>query len=114
MRQVTKHFQGVQALAAVDFRLLPGEVHALMGQNGAGKSTLVKVLTGVHAPDGGQLLLDGQEMKPQSPLDAQRLCISRVYKEVTLSPTLWVPENISLGSASTSTFAIRWRDMHRK
>ena len=56
MRRITKHFQGVRALADVDFRLLPGEVHALMGQNGAGKSTLVKVLTGVHRADGGQLL----------------------------------------------------------
>jgi monosaccharide-transporting ATPase len=114
MRQVTKHFQGVRALAAVDFRLLPGEVHALMGQNGAGKSTLVKVLTGVHAPDGGQLLLDGQEIKPQSPLDAQRLGISTVYQEVNLCTNLSVAENIFLGSASTSNFAIRWGDMHRK
>jgi monosaccharide-transporting ATPase len=114
MRQVTKHFQGVRALDAVDFRLLPGEVHALMGQNGAGKSTLVKVLTGVHNADAGQLLLDGHEIKPQSPLDAQRLGISTVYQEVNLCTNLSVAENVLLGREGTSNFAIRWRDMRRK
>jgi galactofuranose transport system ATP-binding protein len=114
MRGITKQFQGVRALAGVDFRLLPGEVHALMGQNGAGKSTLVKVLTGVHRADAGQLLLDGQEIAPQSPLDAQRLGIRTVYQEVNLCTNLSVAENIFLGSAGTSNFAIRWRDMRRK
>ena len=114
MRQVTKNFQGVRALHAVDFRLLPGEVHALMGQNGAGKSTLVKVLTGVHQADAGQVLLDGHEIKPQSPLDAQRLGISTVYQEVNLCTNLSVAENILLGREGTSNVAIRWRDMHRK
>jgi galactofuranose transport system ATP-binding protein len=114
MRQITKHFQGVRALEAVDFRLLPGEVHAVMGQNGAGKSTLIKVLTGVHQADAGQLLLDGQEIKPQSPLDAQRLGISTVYQEVNLCTNLSVAENILLGSEGTSNLAIRWRDMNRR
>jgi len=89
-------------------------VHALMGQNGAGKSTLVKVLTGVHQADAGQLLLDGHEIKPQSPLDAQRLGISTVYQEVNLCTNLSVAENILLGREGTSNFAIRWRDMQRK
>jgi galactofuranose transport system ATP-binding protein len=114
MRGITKQFQGVRALAGVDFRLLPGEVHALMGQNGAGKSTLVKVLTGVHRPDAGQLLLDGHEIAPRSPLDAQRLGISTVYQEVNLCTNLSVAENIFLGSEGTSNFAIRWRDLRRK
>ena len=114
MRGITKHFQGVRALAGVDFRLLPGEVHALMGQNGAGKSTLVKVLTGVHRADAGQLLLDGQEIAPHSPLDAQRLGIHTVYQEVNLCTNLSVAENIFLGAEGTSNFAIRWRDMRRK
>ncbi|HEX3479019.1 MAG TPA: sugar ABC transporter ATP-binding protein [Kofleriaceae bacterium] len=114
MRGITKQFQGVRALAGVDFRLLPGEVHALMGQNGAGKSTLVKVLTGVHRADAGQLLLDGHEIAPQSPLDAQRLGIRTVYQEVNLCTNLSVAENIFLGSAGTSNFAIRWRDLRRR
>ncbi len=113
MKGITKHFPGVRALSAVDFRLLPGEVHALMGQNGAGKSTLVKVLTGVHPADAGQLLLDGREIKPQSPLDAQKLGISTVYQEVNLCTNLSVAENIFIGRGGTSKFAIRWRAMHR-
>src|SRR5213078_2827776 len=114
MRQITKHFQGVRALAAVDFRLLPGEVHAVMGQNGAGKSTLIKVLTGVHQADAGQVLLDGQEIKPQSPLDAQRLGICTVYQEVNLCTNLSVAENLLLGTGGTSNLAIRWRAMREQ
>ena len=58
LRGIAKHFGGVQALRGVDFRLFPGEVHALVGENGAGKSTLIKVLTGVHPRDGGMVRLD--------------------------------------------------------
>jgi simple sugar transport system ATP-binding protein len=114
MRGITKHFPGVRALSGVDFRLLPGEVHSLMGQNGAGKSTLVKVMTGVHPPDAGEILLDGQDIRPHSPLAAQKLGISTVYQEVNLCPNLSVAENIFLGRGGTSTLAIRWREMRRK
>jgi simple sugar transport system ATP-binding protein len=114
LRGITKHFQGVRALSGVDFRLLPGEVHALMGQNGAGKSTLVKVLTGVYRADAGQLLLDGHAISPQSPLEAQRLGISTVYQEVNLCPNLSVAENILLGIEGTSHWAIRWRALRRR
>ena len=114
MRGITKYFPGVRALSAVDFRLLPGEVHSVMGQNGAGKSTLVKVLTGVCQPDAGLLLLDGEEIRPQSPLEAQRLGISTVFQEVNLCTNLSVAENILLGRGGTSTVAIRWRAMRRQ
>ena len=114
MRGITKYFPGVRALSAVDFRLLPGEVHSLMGQNGAGKSTLVKVLTGVVTPDAGQLLLDGQDIRPQGPLEAQRLGISTVFQEVNLCTNLSVAENILLGRGGTSTVAIRWRELRRQ
>lgn len=113
-RRLTKRFPGARALADVDFRLFAGEIHALMGQNGAGKSTLVKVLTGVWGADAGQVLLDGHEIRPTSPLDAQRLGISVVYQEVNLCPNLSVAENILLGQAGTSAFAIRWREMRRR
>jgi len=85
-----------------------------MGQNGAGKSTLVKVLTGVHPADAGEILLDGRAIAPSSPLDAQKLGISTVYQEVNLCPNLSVAENIYLGRAGTSTLAINWRDMRRR
>jgi simple sugar transport system ATP-binding protein len=113
-RGLTKRFPGARALTNVDFRLFAGEVHALMGQNGAGKSTLVKVLTGVCGADEGQILLDGREIRPASPLDAQRLGISVVYQEVNLCPNLSVAENIFLGHPGTSAFAIRWRDLQRR
>ena len=114
MKGISKQFPGVLALAAVDFRLLPGEVHALMGQNGAGKSTLVKVLTGVHPPDAGHILLEGKEIRPASPLDAQKLGISTVYQEVNLCTNLSVAENIFIGREGVSKLAIRWGEMRRK
>ena len=59
-REVTKRFPGVLALDRVSFQLQPGEVHALVGENGAGKSTLIKVITGVYAPDEGQVIFGGE------------------------------------------------------
>ncbi|WP_437634590.1 sugar ABC transporter ATP-binding protein [Sorangium sp. So ce854] len=114
MKQISKRFSGVQALLSVDFRLLPGEVHALMGQNGAGKSTLVKVLTGVHGADSGRIVLDGQEIRPTSPLEAQELGISAVFQEVNLCTNLSVAENICLGREGSSPYALRWGEMHRR
>ncbi|WP_437492163.1 sugar ABC transporter ATP-binding protein [Sorangium sp. So ce1014] len=114
MKRISKSFPGVQALLSVDFRLLPGEVHTLMGQNGAGKSTLVKVITGVHPPDAGQILLDGREIRPSSPQDAQRAGISAVFQEVNLCTNLSVAENIYLGREGERPFAIRWGEMRRK
>jgi galactofuranose transport system ATP-binding protein len=115
MKAISKRFPGVQALSAVDFRLFTGEVHAVMGQNGAGKSTLIKVLTGVHPADAGEILLEGAEIRPSSPLDAQRLGISTVYQEVNLCPNLSVAENIFLGRESgRQAFALRWKEMRRR
>ena len=76
MRGICKYFPGVRALENVDFTLRAGEIHALMGENGAGKSTLIKVLTGVHAKDGGHIELEGREIAPSSPLEAQKNNIS--------------------------------------
>lgn len=113
MKGISKRFPGVQALQSADFRMLPGEVHALMGQNGAGKSTLVKVLTGVHPADGGRILLEGREIRPRSPLEAQKVGISAVFQEVNLCTNLSVAENICLGREGSSPFAIRWEEMRR-
>ena len=62
LKDITKRFPGVVALDHVQFRLKKGEIHALMGENGAGKSTLIKVITGVHKPDEGQMLVNGEEV----------------------------------------------------
>src|ERR1051325_3198758 len=84
MRDISITFPGVKALDGVDFRLLPGEVHALMGENGAGKSTLIKVLTGVYDIDAGEIELEGRRVAFSSPLAAQQAGISTVYQEVNL------------------------------
>src|ERR1700750_517340 len=92
MRGVTIDFPGVKALDDVDFRLLPGEIHALMGENGAGKSTLIKALTGVHDVDSGSVVVEGVERRFGSPRHAQDAGISTVYQEVNLCPNLTVAE----------------------
>src|SRR5512142_757388 len=114
MKGISKRFPGVQALANVDFRLFPGEVHALMGENGAGKSTLVKVLTGVYDIDAGQIELAGQPVRFASPLDAQRAGVSTVYQEINLCPNLSVAENILLGREPRRFGRILWPQLRRR
>ena len=114
MKRITKTFPGVKALSVVDFRLFKGEVHAIMGQNGAGKSTLVKVLTGVHPQDSGEILLDGRPIRPDSTLAAQKLGISTVYQEINLCPNLSVAENIFAGRQPTRFGRIDWKKLARR
>ena len=97
MRGISKRFPGVVALDGVDFELLPGEVHVLLGENGAGKSTLVKILSGAYRPDGGEVFLEGRRVEIRSAGEAQRLGISTIYQEFNLVPQLSVAENIHLG-----------------
>ncbi|MDN0195045.1 sugar ABC transporter ATP-binding protein [Streptomyces sp. S.PNR 29] len=111
MTGVIKEFPGVRALSGVDFRLFPGEIHALMGENGAGKSTLIKVLTGVYSLDGGTITLDGESVRFGSPLQAQQAGISTVYQEVNLCPNLSVAENIFIGREPTRAGRIQWKRM---
>lgn len=101
IRNLSKAFSGVKALDDVQLTLRRGEVHALMGENGAGKSTLIKVMTGVHASDGGVIEFDGHSISPKSPRDAEAVGISTVYQEVNLVPTLSVADNILLGRQPT-------------
>ena len=101
MRGVSKRFGATRALHRVDLQVQPGEVLALVGENGAGKSTLMKVLSGAHAPDEGEMWLDGQPYKPRNPLDARRHGIAMIYQELSLAPHLSVMENILLGIEPT-------------
>jgi len=96
-KDVSKRFPGVQALDGVSLAVYPGEVHALVGENGAGKSTLIKVFTGVHRPDGGELRYRGRPVAFATPLDAQRSGISTIYQEVNLVPMMSVSRNLLLG-----------------
>ncbi|WP_442783101.1 sugar ABC transporter ATP-binding protein [Collimonas fungivorans] len=111
---IYKAFGGVKALSDVALRLYPGEVHTLMGQNGAGKSTLIKVLTGVYAPDSGEIRLDGKIVQPSSTHDAQNLGISTVYQEVNLCPNLSVAENIFIGRYPRKFGRIDWKTMQQQ
>jgi simple sugar transport system ATP-binding protein len=114
MTGIVKEFPGVRALSGVDFRLFPGEIHALMGENGAGKSTLIKVLTGVYSLDGGTITLDGKSVLFGSPLQAQHAGISTVYQEVNLCPNLSVAENIFIGREPTRLGRIQWKRMRKE
>ncbi|MGN9759817.1 sugar ABC transporter ATP-binding protein [Streptomyces sp. SD31] len=114
MTGIVKEFPGVRALSGVDFRLFPGEIHALMGENGAGKSTLIKVLTGVYSLDGGTITLDGKAVRIGSPLEAQHAGISTVYQEVNLCPNLSVAENIFIGREPTRAGRIQWKQIRKE
>jgi len=114
MTGITKQFPGVMALQDVDFRLFPGEVHALMGENGAGKSTLIKVLTGVYSNDAGEIVLDGAPVRFAGPLQATQAGISTVFQEVNLCANLSVAENIFIGREPTWFGHIRWGVMRRR
>jgi monosaccharide-transporting ATPase len=109
-----KAFSGIPALTNVDFTMYPGEVHALLGENGAGKSTLIKLITGVYRKDAGQIFLEGREIDPRSPRDAQESGVSAVYQEINLVPTLSVAENIYLGRQPKRFGVIDTRTMNQQ
>src|SRR5689334_1760759 len=94
---VSKSFGAVAALRDVRLELYGGEAHALVGENGAGKSTLVRILAGAHAPDEGELTLDGRPLSFNGPADARDAGIAVIYQEPTLFPDLSVAENIFMG-----------------
>ncbi|RJK98358.1 sugar ABC transporter ATP-binding protein [Vallicoccus soli] len=114
MRGITIGFPGVKALQDVDFRLFPGEVHALMGENGAGKSTLIKALTGVYAVDAGEVRVGGRAVRFAGPGAAQDAGVSTVYQEVNLCPNLTVAENIMLGREPRRFGAVDGRAMRAR
>src|SRR5437879_1152723 len=97
MRAIEKRFGGVHALRGVDFTLGAGAVHALLGENGAGKSTLMNILSGVHAPDAGELAIDGRPVHFQTPRDALAHGISTIFQELDLVPGLDIAANLFLG-----------------
>ncbi|MEP7239338.1 MAG: sugar ABC transporter ATP-binding protein [Devosia sp.] len=109
LSKISKSFAGMQALDQVDFRLYPGEVHALLGENGAGKSTLIKIMTGAQRQDSGDILLDGRPMSFSKTADAQAVGISTVYQEVNLVPSLSVLKNVTLDREPRRFGLISWR-----
>jgi galactofuranose transport system ATP-binding protein len=114
MCDISISFPGVKALDGVTFQLLPGEVHALMGENGAGKSTLIKALTGVYDTDAGSITVDGVPCRFTGPRQAQEAGISTVYQEVNLCTNLTVAENILLGREPRKLGRIDYRALNRR
>jgi len=106
MQEISKSFDGTQALKGVSFSAVAGEVHAISGENGAGKSTLVKILSGALESDAGEILLDGERIELGTPLRARHRGIYAVYQEFSLVPHLTVAENILMGQMPSTR--VRW------
>lgn len=115
LENISKVFPGVKALDNVNFKLKKGQIHALMGENGAGKSTFIKIITGVHKPEEGKIILRGSQVQFQNPKEATHQGIAAIYQHVTCYPDLSVTENIFLGHEliNPRTKTIRWREMHK-
>src|SRR3954451_8530245 len=109
---VSKSFGGVHALQDVHLEIYPGEVHAILGENGAGKSTLIKILTGVHSPDSGELSLYGQPVTFADTRQAQGQGVAAIYQEPSLFPDLDVAENIMVGRQPVRRWGIDWKNMY--
>jgi ribose transport system ATP-binding protein/rhamnose transport system ATP-binding protein len=97
MEGIDKWFPGVHALKGVDLRVGRGQVMGIVGENGAGKSTLIKVLAGAYEPDGGRIVVGGEQLEAGSPADALAAGVAVIYQELSLVPEMSVAENLFLG-----------------
>ncbi|MBX5474463.1 MAG: sugar ABC transporter ATP-binding protein, partial [Thermoleophilia bacterium] len=113
-RGVSKRFGGVQAVVEATVAFRPGSVHGLVGENGAGKSTLSKIVSGVHAPDEGDVLVDGKRVRFHSPRDALAVGIATIAQEIALVPRATVEENVLLGIEPRRAGLLRRRAMRRR
>ena len=111
MVEVTKTFPRVRANDRVTFNVIPGEIHALLGENGAGKTTLMNVLYGLYQPDEGEIRLRGEATVFESPRDAIRQGLGMVHQHFTLVPTLSVAENVALGLAGSRGAILKLNDV---
>jgi rhamnose transport system ATP-binding protein len=114
LTDIRKSFGGVRALERASLELCPGAVTALIGENGAGKSTLVKILSGVHQPDGGEIQLDGNPVRIADPQAARALGISVVHQECLVFDNLSVAENLFVNSQPTRAGVVDWRAMRAR
>ena len=103
---IGKAFVGNRVLDGVDLDVMPGEVHAIVGENGAGKSTLIKILGGVYQPDDGQLVVDGETRRFRSPREALAAGVVVIHQELSLAPSLSAEENIFLGRFPRNAFGV--------
>ncbi len=114
-KRISKKFGAVQALDSVDFHIYPQEIVGLIGDNGAGKSTLIKILSGIFPPDEGVLLINGQEVKINSPRDSQNLGIETIYQDAALVDTMSIMRNVFLGREDTNSSGfLKKKEMRKK
>jgi D-xylose transport system ATP-binding protein len=106
MKEVSKHFGGIQALREVSIDLYEGEILGIVGHNGAGKSTLIKILSGAYTMDTGKIYFRGQEVKIRAPRDSKALGIETIYQHLALADNLNVPANVFLGREITNRIGI--------
>ena len=99
LKNITKRFPGVVAMRNMSIGIKPGEIHGLIGENGAGKSTLIKVLTGVHIPEEGDILVDGVKKVFKNPVQSREAGIACVYQELNIVRQLPVVDNVFMGRA---------------
>ncbi|RCX19363.1 monosaccharide ABC transporter ATP-binding protein (CUT2 family) [Anaerobacterium chartisolvens] len=115
LRGVEKSFPGVKALSNVNFSVKKGTVHVLCGENGAGKSTLMKIINGIHQPDAGHILIDGEEVKIHNPIEARKCGISMIFQELNYIPEITIEQNMFLGSEPlTRLGSVDWREIRRR
>ena len=115
LKHVTKRFPGVIAMHDMHIQIKPGEIHGLIGENGAGKSTLIKVLTGVHIPEEGEIYIDGKKVSFANPVQAREAGIACVYQELNIVPMLPVVDNVFMGRKVTKPGGLLdYPRMHRE
>lgn len=111
LRNVSKSFAATAALRDMNLAIEPAEIHAIVGENGAGKSTLIKIMTGVHQPDTGEILVDGAPVAVRSTQEAQGLGIAAIYQEPMVFPDLDVAENIFISNRAQGAL-MNWKRIH--
>jgi simple sugar transport system ATP-binding protein len=111
LKDIKKSFGGVHALKGVSLTVRKGEVHCLAGENGCGKSTLIKVISGVHASDEGEIYIDGNQIKDFGPIDAIHMGVQVIYQDFAVFPNMTVAENIAMNQALLSEKKImNWKE----
>ena len=114
LKNITKRFPGVVALKNMSIGIRPGEIHGLIGENGAGKSTLIKVLTGVHNPEEGDIFVDGKKVVFKNPVQSREAGIACVYQELNIVKQLPVTDNVFMGRAVKKGLLLDYPRMHKE
>lgn len=115
VKNISKSFPGVKALADICFSVKKGSVHVLCGENGAGKSTLMKIINGIYQPDSGEVFIHGKRARIQSPIKARSLGVSMIFQELNYTPEMTVEESLFIGDLPTKSLGrVDWKEIRRR